>query len=151
MNSEHANRIACACIRSRAGWSVLCAGRRSAAFCIGLTMLVLGGVPVAAHAQTILDASYDPAADALVVEVAYRGTGPDHAFRLDWEPCRPSPAGGHTAVARLIDMNGDDVAQRDYRVVQRFDLSALACRPAEVTLRLGPVSNRTVSVPERRK
>ena len=123
------------------------AGLRSAASLVASTLLCLGAFSGAAHAQTILRAGYDPAGDALVVEVAYRGTNPHHSFRLEWGPCHESPEGRRTAVARLVDTNGGDLAQNDYRVVQHFDLRGLECRPAEVTLRLGPVSNRTVSVP----
>jgi len=115
-----------------------------------LAAIAIAGIAAlsgSAQAQTILEAGYDPADDALVVEVAYQGTHANHSFRLEWGPCEKSPDGRQTTVARLIDTAGDDLAQRDYRVVQRFDLAGIACRPAEVTVRLGPVSNRTVEVP----
>jgi hypothetical protein len=106
-------------------------------------------LPAAALGQTIVDAAYDASADALIVTIAYRGTNPDHDFALSWDECQPTGNGGHSVVARLIDRQGEDKAQQDYEVRQRFELSALECRPAEVTVRLGPVSNRTVSVPAR--
>jgi hypothetical protein len=103
-------------------------------------------VPAQALGQTILGASYDAASDALVVDIAYQGTNPDHDFALEWDKCQSS-GDGHAVVARVIDRQGEDQAQKDYQVRRRFDLSALECRPAEVTIRMGPVSNRTVSVP----
>ena len=106
-------------------------------------------VPACALGQTILGAEYDAAADALVIEIAYQGTSPNHDFTLTWDPCQKTGNGGHAVVARLIDRQGKETAQNDYQVSRRFELSGLQCRPAEVTVRLGPVSNRTVSVPAR--
>ena len=105
--------------------------------------------PIASFAQTILGAEYDPATDDIVVQIAYQGTHPDHRFRLDWEECRKDADGRNSAVARMVDQHGDDIARKDYEVTRRFGLSGLDCRPVEVTIRLGPVSNRTVSVPRR--
>ena len=99
--------------------------------------------------QTILDAGYVASADQLVVEIAYEGTHPDHDFSLAWDACQASSDGRRSIVARLIDNQGSDVARTEYRVRRRFDLAGLDCRPADVTLRLGPVSNRTVFVPAR--
>jgi hypothetical protein len=114
--------------------------------CLLLCWLLL---PAPALGQTILGGAYDVASDALVIEIAYQGTNPNHDFTLTWDPCKPTGDGGHTVVARLIDRQGNDAAQKDYQVSRRFELSGLECRPAEVTVRLGPVSNRTVSVPAR--
>ena len=83
------------------------------------------------------------ATDALVVDIAYRGTQPGHPFSVHWGECRP-----HT-VGRLVDEQGADAAREDFRVRQRFGIASLDCRPAKVTLRLGPVSHATVSVPAR--
>lgn len=108
-------------------------------------------LPASGFGQTILDASYDASADAIVVEIAYQGTHPNHDFELSWDKCQKDSSGRQAVVARLIDRQGKDTAQNDYRVHRRFDVSGLECRPAEVTLRLGPVSNRTVSVPATRR
>jgi hypothetical protein len=96
---------------------------------------------------TLLDASYDAGENRLVLEIAYQGTNPNHQFVLEWGSCQKAPNGNVTTVARLIDSDGHDIAREDYRVWRHFDLSAMPCRPAEVTIRLGPVSNRTVLVP----
>ena len=103
--------------------------------------------PSQALAQTILDAYYSRTQDELVVEIAYQGTNPNHEFSIVWEGCQQAGEGRNVAVGRLIDNQGNDVAKTDYRVRRRFQLAGLTCRPAEVTIRLGPVSNRTVAVP----
>lgn len=79
-----------------------------------------------------------------MVEIAYRGTRPDHDFRLEWGRCEP----GGPAVARLIDRQGGDAARENFRVTERFDLAGAGCRPEQVTLRLGRVSHATVRIAE---
>jgi hypothetical protein len=123
--------------------------RRRIARTLGCMLLCWLLVPAPALAQTIMGAEYDAASDALVIAIAYQGTNPNHDFTLAWDPCKSTGNGGHSVVARLIDRQGKDTAQKDYQVSRRFDLSGLECRPAEVTVRLGPVANRTVSVPAR--
>jgi len=121
----------------------------SGARALGCALLCWLLVPAHALGQTILGTSYDASSDALVVDIAYQGTNPKHDFELAWDQCQASGNGSHSVVARLIDRQGEDEAQKDYQVRRRFDLSGLECRPAEVTVRLGPVSNRTVLVPAR--
>jgi hypothetical protein len=102
-----------------------------------------------AHASDILDARYDPGADELVVDIAYRGTNPDHEFSVAWGPC--SDASPARTVGRLIDQQGSDLAREDYRVSERLALEEIPCRPAIVTLRLGRVAHIDVYVPIRNK
>jgi hypothetical protein len=104
-------------------------------------------LPSPALSQTILDAFYDRAQDALIVDLAYQGTNPNHDFSLVWDACQPAGEGKHAVVGRLIDNQGNDAAKSDFQVRRRFPLTGLGCRPAEVTVRMGPVSNRSVSVP----
>jgi hypothetical protein len=122
-------------------------GRRKALCAAALAL----AAALPASAANLLDARYDPLRDEILVEIIYRGTNPDHRFSLLWDPCRPSPSGGppHTA-ARLVDQQGDDLAREDFHVTRRLSLAGLPCRPALVTLRLGPVSNATVLVPPER-
>ncbi len=121
--------------------------RRAGAMLAWALLAPLLAVPSPAMAQTILDAHYSAQRDALVVEIAYQGTNPNHEFSLVWDGCQQAGEGRNVAVGRLIDSQGNDLAKTDYRVRRSFPLAGLACRPAEVTIRLGPVSNRTVSVP----
>jgi hypothetical protein len=131
--------------------SALCRpyARQRMARALGCALLCWLIVPGNALSQTILGAGYDASSDALVVDIAYQGTSPNHDFELAWDECQSSANGRDSVVARLIDRQGKDKAQKDFQVRRRFDLSGLECRPAEVTIRLGPVSNRTVSVPAR--
>jgi hypothetical protein len=131
--------------RTRVWWKILGGGRFARAWAIACCL----AVPAAAQAQTLMEAVFDAGNDALSVEIAYRGTHPNHEFSLDWSSCQQTPDGKRTTVARLVDGQGDDVAREDYRVRRSFSLAALECRPADVTVRLGPVSNRTVHVPAR--
>ena len=112
-----------------------------------MLLCCLLGLPSAALSQTILDVSYDRAQDALIVDLAYQGTNPNHDFALVWDQCQPAGEGKHNVVGRLVDGQGNDAARSDFQVRRRFPLTGLACRPAEVTIRMGPVSNWTVSVP----
>ena len=110
-------------------------------------LLALLLAPAVATGADILGAFYDPARDALVVDIAYRGTKPNHAFSLEWGECRGEASAPYRTVARLIDRQGQDLAEKSFEVRARFPLASLECRPAEVTLRLGRVSHATVFVP----
>ena len=105
-------------------------------------------VAASAYAQTFLGARYDPAADELVVDIAYSGTNPNHQFSLAWDPCQ-GDAPPYEIAARVIDDQPDDAAVRDFIVRRRFSLRDLPCRPANVTLRIGRVANISVFVPAR--
>lgn len=107
-------------------------------------LVLLGSAP--AHAEQILGAAYDPARDAIVLEIAYRGTDAHHRFTVEWGRCdenRPPHVAG-----RVIDLQWEDAAQNDYRVRAHLGLQALPCRPAVVTLRLYRTSHVTLFVPE---
>lgn len=97
----------------------------------------------------IREAYYDPTRDELVVEIAYRGTVPDHNFALRWGKCQRGEDKLHGIAARIVDLQGNDEARENFRTQARFGLDTLECRPARVTLRLGSVSHETVLVPER--
>jgi hypothetical protein len=114
-------------------------------FSLALFIALAAAAP--AHAADILDARYDPAADELVVDIAYRGTNPDHEFAIAWGRC--SDASPPRIVGRLIDQQGRDAARDDYRVSERLALEEIPCRPAIVTLRLGRVAHTNVYVPKR--
>lgn len=98
-----------------------------------------------AFAADILEASYNAARDEIEVEIAYRGTNPDHEFTVQWGECsRESPP---RTVGRLIDRQGRDAAREDYRASARISLEEIPCRPAIVTLRLGRTAHTNVFVP----
>jgi hypothetical protein len=99
-----------------------------------------------AHAEAILHAAYSAATDTLIVDVAYRGTRPEHRFKVGWQPC--TDGGTPATTGRLIDLQGLDTAERDYRERIVLPLSDLPCRPVQATLRLGRTSHATVLIPE---
>lgn len=101
-----------------------------------------------ARAANLRDAFYDAEADQIVVDIVYSGTRDDHDFRIEWGKCDRNEDGLSGVAARLIDSQGDDIAREDFSVRERFRLAGIPCRPARVTLRLGPVSNLTVVVPQ---
>lgn len=107
-------------------------------------LLLLALCPTFAAAADIVGARYDRVTDALVVDLAYRGTTPGHDFSLEWGNCEP----GGPAAARLVDRQGTEPAHKAFRVRERFDLAGSHCRPAQVTLRLGRVSHATVRLAE---
>jgi hypothetical protein len=100
-----------------------------------------------AWAADIRKAYYDPTHDELVVEIAYRGTVPDHDFVLRWGECQRGEDASQGIAARIVDLQGNDEARESFRTQARFSLANLGCRPARVTLRLGRVSHETVLVP----
>ncbi len=104
--------------------------------------LLLALAPAAALAADIRSAYYDPRTNEIVVEIAYRGTGKDHDFRVLWGECKESGVS-----ARLVDAQGNDAAVNRYLVTKRVSLHELPCRPTVVTLRLGAVSHMSVRVP----
>jgi hypothetical protein len=125
-----------------------CAGRRQDASLIARAFAAaLLAWPWVASAQTLVDAHYSRSQDALVVEIAYQGTNPNHEFSIVWDACQANGNGRQAVVGRLIDSQGNDTAQKEFQVRRRFALAEIPCRPADVTLRLGPVSNRSVAVP----
>lgn len=100
----------------------------------------------AAPAAEIVHASYDAAADALVLDIAYRGTHEEHPFEVQWAPCAEgAPA---QTVGRLIDLHGRDAARLNLRETIFVPLDRLPCRPVLATLRLGRVSHATLFIPQ---
>jgi len=108
---------------------------------------LLASLPAIATAADILGAHYDAASDQVVVDIAYRGTNPDHEFIVEWGSC--SQASPPRLAGRLIDRQGRDVAREDYRTSEELPLDDMPCRPAIVTLRLGRVAHADVYVPRR--
>ena len=105
-----------------------------------------------AHAAAIMHAQYDPEHDWIVAEIAYRGISAKHQFSAQWSECDRSTGDVPQVSARLVDNQGSEPANKDYRVTQRFSVARLdECRPAQITLRLGRGSLATVDVPPPRR
>lgn len=98
-----------------------------------LLILVLAAVSVGlrANADTFVSAHYDAKSDRLVVTMLYRGTNPNHTFKLQWGECQNAgnPEGSAHVAADVLDDQWDDAAIRDYRRTVKFGLQGLRCRP----------------------
>lgn len=110
-----------------------------------LGTVLLAALFAPALAADILEARYNAARDEIEVEIAYRGTNPDHDFIVQWDKC--SSQSPPRTVGRLIDRQGRDAAREDYRASARISLAEIPCRPAIVTLRLGRTAHTNVFVP----
>jgi hypothetical protein len=104
-------------------------------------------VPGVLAAADILNAWHDPVRDEIVADIAYRGTTSNHDFRLIWGPCHIEDGEPRGIAARVVDVQGREMAREDFVARARFALDGLDCRPAPVTLRMGRVSSETVLVP----
>jgi hypothetical protein len=100
------------------------------------------------HADNFSRVYYDASTDELVVRMIYRGTNPDHAFSLQWGPCKTTPDGVPSEiVAEVLDSQWQDKAQRDYRKTFRVKLADVSCRPSKLTLRTAPRFYYTLLIP----
>jgi len=105
------------------------------------------GAAVSAYGQDLLGLHYDALSDVLVARIAYRGTTPRHRFTVQWQACT-SDSPPHVA-GRLVDLQGNEPARKDFVSRVRLQLKRLPCRPAIMTLRLGRLAHATVFVPVR--
>lgn len=112
---------------------------------LALTAMALSGP---AEADDFAQVSYDAPDDQLVVSINYQGTNPGHQFSLKWGRCLESPDGhSRGIVGEVLDSQWQDPAQRSFQVTTRFSLTNLACRPADVTLRIAPEFHYTLHIP----
>jgi hypothetical protein len=101
------------------------------------------------HADTFASVHYDAHSDELIATMIYRGTNPNHAFTLQWDPCpdKTDSRSFYEIGADVLDAQWNDAALRPFRKVAHFSLTTLLCRPAEVTLRSAPRFRYTIVVP----
>jgi hypothetical protein len=103
-----------------------------------------------ARAADLVSATYDASDDTIVVTVAYQGMTDGHRFSVTWDACDTSGGSPAKVAGRLSDRQGSEPGEKPFQVKARLSLGGLACRPAEVTLRLGKVSHQQVFVPAAR-
>ena len=111
-------------------------------------MLALISGPAAA--ADLLSATYDASDDAIVATIAYEGMTDGHRFSVDWDACDTSVGTPAQVAGRLTDRLSNEPGEKPFQVNARISLAGLACRPAQVTLRLGRVSHKQVFVPAAR-
>ncbi len=86
-----------------------------------------------AQAATIQHAKYDSSSRQLELVLTYQGGELVHSFHLDWDQCTQLN-GENQIAARLIDSGYNDTGTHEMTQLVSFDLSALACKPAELTI-----------------
>jgi hypothetical protein len=101
--------------------------------------------PAAAISVTAL--TYDPAKDQLVLTIAYRGTNPDHQFKVQWDECKSLDGERMQILGLLVDSQPDDLARAEFTKPLHIDLRDFSCRPAKVTIRTSAGFFTSVDVP----
>lgn len=101
--------------------------------------------PAAAISVTAL--AYDAGKDQLVLTVVYRGTNPDHQFKVQWDACTKLDDERMQILGLLVDSQPNDLARQDFSKPMRIDLRDFSCRPAKVTIRTSAGFFTSVDVP----
>jgi hypothetical protein len=100
-----------------------------------------------AAAIAVLDLTYDAPKDQLVMTIAYRGTNPDHEFRVQWETCAKLDDERMQILGVLIDDQPNDHARQEFSKPLRIDMRNFSCRPAKVTIKTSAGFFTSVDVP----
>ncbi|GFE83108.1 hypothetical protein GCM10011487_51080 [Steroidobacter agaridevorans] len=101
--------------------------------------------PAAAVSVTAL--TYDTGKDQLVLTIAYRGTNPDHEFKVQWDACKKLDDERMQILGLLVDNQPDDLARQEFTKPMRIDLRDFSCRPAKVTIRTSAGFFTSVDIP----
>lgn len=100
-----------------------------------------------AAAITVTALTYDASKDQLVLAIAYRGTNPDHEFKVQWEACTQLNNDRMQILGLLVDSQPNDLARKEFTKPMRVDLQDFSCRPAKVTIRTSAGFFTSVDVP----
>jgi hypothetical protein len=101
--------------------------------------------PAAAISVTAL--TYDPSKDQLVMTIVYRGTNPDHRFKVQWDKCSRLDEERMQILGLLVDDQPNDLARQEFTRPLRIALRDFSCRPAKVTIRTSAGFFTSVDVP----
>jgi hypothetical protein len=115
----------------------------------GRLVACIAALLYAAPAAAILVAAltYDAAKDQLVMTIAYRGTNPDHQFKVQWDTCKKLTEERMQILGVLVDSQPNDLARQEFTKPLRIDLRDFSCRPAKVTIRTSAGFFTSVDVP----
>jgi len=117
-----------------------------------LILLMVGAVGYGtADAANVVGLSYDAQLDRLVIQIAYRGTHPDHVFSVRWEECRRLDEERSQILGLVVDSDPKDPAREEFSRRLEVDLVQFPCRPAKVTIRTDAGFWRSVDVPAPRR
>lgn len=120
-----------------------CVHRSIAGFALSAILLA-----APALAMNVVFLSFDPNTEELTYVVLYRGTHPNHDFRVVWEPCRQMGDGRLEILGIIHDSDPRDSAQREFEKTERLSLKGFSCRPALITIGSpNPLYRRSVKVP----
>jgi hypothetical protein len=100
-----------------------------------------------AAAIAVTKLSYDAPKDQLVMTIAYRGTNPDHQFRVQWDKCAKLDEERMQILGLLIDDQPNDLARQEFTKPMRIDLRDFTCRPSKVTIKTSAGFFTSVDVP----
>lgn len=103
-----------------------------------------------AWAISVTALTYDAAKDQLVMTIAYRGTNPDHQFRVQWDPCKKLDDERMQILGLLVDDQPNDLARQDFTKPLRIGLRDFSCRPSKVTIRTSAGFFTSVDIPASR-
>jgi hypothetical protein len=103
-----------------------------------------------AAAITVTALTYDGGKDQLVLAIAYRGTNPDHEFKVQWDACTQLNDDRMQILGLLVDSQPNDLARQEFTKPMRIDLRDFSCRPAKVTIRTSAGFFASVDVPARK-
>lgn len=101
--------------------------------------------PAAAISVTAL--TYDASKDQLVMTIAYRGTNPDHQFRVQWDACKKLDDERMQILGLLVDDQPNDRAKQDFTKPLRINLRDFSCRPSKVTIRTSAGFFTSIDIP----
>ncbi|MFC4308348.1 hypothetical protein ACFPN2_04580 [Steroidobacter flavus] len=100
-----------------------------------------------ALAISVTKLTYDAPKDQLVMTIAYRGTNPDHQFRVQWDKCTRLDDERMQILGLLIDDQPNDHARQDFTKPMRIDLRDFTCRPSKVTIRTSAGFFTSIDIP----
>jgi hypothetical protein len=120
---------------------------RCSSFALLLGLVALASTPTA-QADNFARVHYDASNDELVIRMNYRGTNPDHAFTLQWGPCKTTEDGTPIEIAAdVLDSQWQDAAEVEFKKTFRVKLTDMTCRPCKLTLRTAPRFFYTLQIP----
>lgn len=96
-----------------------------------------------ASASIIQNSAYNSQSQTLFLTVVFEGGLKEHNFELAWDSCQTINGVQQTS-ARLLDSGWDDTGAQTQTLDLQFDLSAVSCKPAELTVRFGRFGRTTL-------
>lgn len=100
-----------------------------------------------AAAISVTTLTYDAPKDQLVMTIAYRGTNPDHQFRVQWDKCTRLDDERMQILGLLVDDQPNDLARQEFTKPLHIELRDFSCRPSKATIRTSAGFFTSVDIP----